>query len=170
MPNLEFLDTEPSIDPSAYVAPGVQLIGDVSIGEQSSVWYGSVLRADINRITIGKRSNLQDGTIVHLSDDYGVVIGDDVTIGHRALIHACTVLDGVLVGMGAIIMDGAVIGEGSTIGAGALVLAGTQVPPNSLVLGSPAKVVRELDATEKTEGARLAAKYVLVAENYKLQG
>ena len=167
MPNLDFLNSEPSIDPSAYISPGVHVIGDVTIGEQSSVWFGSVLRADINSISIGKRSNLQDGTIVHLADDYGVVIGDDVTIGHRALIHACTIHDGVLVGMGAIIMDGAVIGEGSIVGAGTLVLAGTKVPPNSLVLGSPAKVTRELDETERKEGRRLAAKYVEVARGYQ---
>ncbi|MFT4547912.1 MAG: carbonic anhydrase/acetyltransferase-like protein (isoleucine patch superfamily) [Pseudoalteromonas tetraodonis] len=164
MPNLEFLDKEPTIAPSAFIADGVHIIGDVTIGEESSVWYGSVLRGDINCIRIGQRSNLQDGTVVHLSDDFGVEIGDDVTIGHRALIHACTIGDGVLVGMGAIIMDGVVIGAGSIVGAGALVLAGTEVPARSLVLGSPAKVVRELDETERKEGARLAAKYVLVAQ------
>ena len=169
MPNLDFLDKDPSIDPSAYLSPGVHIVGDVTIGEQSSVWFGSVLRADINAITIGKRSNLQDGTIVHLADDYGVVIGDEVTIGHRALVHACTIHDGVLVGMGAIIMDGAVIGENSIIGAGALVLAGTKVPPNSLVLGSPAKVVRELDDIERQEGRRLANKYLQVAAKHRQQ-
>ena len=168
MPHLEFLDKEPSIDPSAFIAEGVNIIGDVTIGEQSSVWFGSVLRADINRITVGNRSNLQDGTIVHLSDDFAVVIGDDVSIGHRALIHACTICDGVLVGMGAIIMDGAVIGEGSIIGAGALVLAGAQVPAGSLVLGSPGKVVRSLGEEERKEGRRLAEKYVKVAKRYKV--
>ena len=167
MPHLEFLDKEPSIDPSAFIAEGVNIIGDVTIGEQSSVWFGSVLRADINRITVGNRSNLQDGTIVHLSDDFAVVIGDDVSIGHRALIHACTICDGVLVGMGAIIMDGAVIGEGSIIGAGALVLAGAQVPAGSLVLGSPGKVVRSLGEEERKKGRQLAEKYVKVAQRYK---
>lgn len=167
MPNLEFLNRKPTIDPTAFVAEGVNIIGDVTIGEESSVWFGSVLRADINRITIGKCSNLQDGTILHLSDDFGVVIGDYVTIGHRALIHACTISDGVLVGMGATIMDGAVIGEGAIIGAGSLVLAGTKVPPGWLVVGSPARMVRELDAEERKKGALLAAKYAGVAKHYR---
>jgi carbonic anhydrase/acetyltransferase-like protein (isoleucine patch superfamily) len=167
MLNLEFLDREPSIHPTAFIAPSSDVIGDVTIGEDSSIWYGCVLRADINRIVIGKRSNLQDGSLVHLSDDYGVQIGDDVTIGHKALIHACTIGDGVLVGMGATIMDGAVIGAGSIVGAGSLVLAGTTVPPGSLVLGSPAKVVRELDVEERDEGRRLAAKYILVSRRYQ---
>jgi carbonic anhydrase/acetyltransferase-like protein (isoleucine patch superfamily) len=166
MPNLEFLDRKPSIHPSAFIAASCDIIGDVAIGAESSLWYGCVLRADINRITIGARSNLQDGCIVHLSDDFGVRIGNDVTIGHRALIHACSIDDGVLVGMGAIIMDGATVGAGSIIGAGALVLAGTQVPPGSLVVGSPAKVVRELDETERDEGRRLAEKYVAVSRRY----
>jgi carbonic anhydrase/acetyltransferase-like protein (isoleucine patch superfamily) len=167
MPKLEFLDREPSIHPSAFIAPSTDIIGDVTIGEESSVWYGCVLRGDINRITVGARSNIQDGSVVHLSDDFGVVIGDEVTIGHRALIHACTIGDGVLVGMGAIIMDGAEIGARSIVGAGALVLAGTEVPPASLVLGSPAKVVRSLDVKERDEGRRLAAKYVAVSRRYR---
>ena len=170
MPNLEFLDREPSIDPSAFVAPGVDIVGDVTIGAQSSIWYGCVLRGDINRIVVGERSNLQDSSIVHLSDDFGVHIGDEVTIGHKALIHACTIGDGVLVGMGAIIMDGATIGEGSIIGAGALVLGGTEVPPGSMVIGSPARVIRELDGEERLEGRRLANKYVLVSRKYLGKG
>ena len=166
MPNLEFLDREPTIHPSAFVAPGADLIGDVTIGEGSSVWYGCVLRGDINRIVVGARSNIQDGSVLHLSDDFGVEIGDDVTIGHKALVHACTIEDGALIGMGAIIMDGAVVGARSIIGAGALVTAGTVIPPDSLVLGSPAKVVRELTEAERDEGRRLAAKYVLVSRRY----
>ncbi len=140
MTRLDFLDRSPSIHPSAFIAPSADIIGDVTIGAESSIWYRCVLRADINRIVVGARSNLQDGSVVHLSDDFGVSIGDDVTIGHKALIHACTIADGVLVGMGAIIMDGAEIGADSIVGAGSLVLAGTKVPPGSLVIGSPAKV------------------------------
>ena len=162
----EFLDREPTIHPSAFVAPGADLIGDVTIGEESSVWYGCVLRGDINRIVVGARSNIQDGSVLHLADDFGVEIGDDVTIGHKALVHACTIEDGALIGMGAIIMDGAVVGARSIIGAGALVTAGTVIPPDSLVLGSPAKVVRELTEAERDEGRRLAAKYVLVSRRY----
>lgn len=166
MTNLEFLDIEPKIHPSAFVAPSADLIGDVTVGEASSIWYGCVLRGDINRIVIGSRSNIQDGCIVHLADDDAVSIGDDVTIGHRALIHACTIGDAVLVGMGAIIMDGARIGARSIIGAGALVLGGTEIPPGSLVLGAPAKVARALDPHEQNEGRRLAAKYVEVSRRF----
>ena len=126
MSRLEFLEREPSIHPSAFIAPSADIIGDVTIGEESSIWYGCVLRADINRIEIGERSNLQDGSVVHLSDRFGVSVGDDVTIGHKALIHACTVGDGALIGMGAILMDGAVIGASSIVGAGSLVLGGTR--------------------------------------------
>ena len=149
MPNFEFLDREPTIDPSAFIAPTAEIIGDVTIGANSSIWYGCVLRGDINRITVGARSNIQDGSIVHLSDDFGVVIGDEVTIGHKALIHACSIADGVLVGMGAIIMDGAEIGARSIIGAGSLVLPGTKVPADSLVRGSPVRVT-----TRASPGAR----------------
>ncbi|MGI9241460.1 MAG: gamma carbonic anhydrase family protein [Verrucomicrobiales bacterium] len=166
MLNLEFLDRNPSIHPSAFVAASADVIGDVTIGASSSIWYGCILRGDINRITIGDRSNLQDGSVVHLSDDYGVTIGDDVTIGHKALIHACSIADGALIGMGAIIMDGAEIGERSIVAAGALVVGGSKIPPDSLVLGSPAKVVRPLDETERREGRRLAEKYVAVSRRY----
>lgn len=166
MSRLEFLEREPSIHPSAFIAPSADIIGDVTIGEESSIWYGCVLRADINRIEIGERSNLQDGSVVHLSDRFGVSVGDDVTIGHKALIHACTVGDGALIGMGAILMDGAVIGASSIVGAGSLVLGGTQIPPDSLVVGSPARVVRRLTPEECREGRRLAEKYVMVSRRY----
>ena len=166
MPNLEFLERKPLVDPSAFIAPSADLIGDVTIGAQSSIWYRCVLRADINRIRIGNRSNIQDGSVLHLADEFGVEIGDEVTVGHQALIHACTIEDGVLVGMGAVIMDGATIGEGSIVGAGSLVLAESQIPPGSLVIGSPAKVVRQLGDDEKGEGRRLAEKYVLVSRRY----
>jgi len=167
MPNFEFLDREPYIHPSAFIAPSADIIGDVTIGEDASIWYGCVLRGDINRIVIGERTNIQDATVIHLSDDYGAIVGNDVTVGHRALIHACTIEDGVLVGMGAIIMDGAHIGENSIVGAGALVTAGTVVPPGSLVLGSPAKVVRALNKQELNEGRRLPRKYVEVASRFR---
>ena len=166
-PNLEHLDREPSIHPSAFIAPSADVIGDVTVGEDSSIWFGCVLRADINRIVVGARSNLQDGTVVHLSDDFGAIVGNDVTVGHRALIHACTIEDGVLIGMGAIIMDGATIGPRSVVAAGALVTPGTQIPPDSLVMGSPAKIVRELDKDERKEGRRLAEKYVTVAQHHR---
>ena len=139
-----FLDVAPAIHPTAFVAPGAAIVGDVTLGEESSVWFHTVLRGDINRIVIGARSNVQDGAVVHLADDFGTTVGELVTVGHKAILHACTVGDEVLVGMGAILLDGAEIGARSIIGAGALVTGGKKIPPGSLVLGSPAKVVRAL--------------------------
>lgn len=161
------LGQQPKVDPTAYVAPGATLIGDVTLGPRASVWPGCVLRGDINSIVIGEGSNIQDGTVVHLADDYGVVIGKDVTIGHLAMIHACTVEDACLIGMRATILDGAVIGARSIVGAGALVTKGTRVPPGSLVLGMPAKVVRELSAEEQAELLYWAIKYTRVAATHK---
>src|SRR4051812_38456722 len=157
------LDAKSRIHPSAFVAPGADVIGDVTLEEESSVWFQTVLRADINRIVIGPRSNVQDGAIVHLSDDHGTFVGELVTVGHKAILHACKIADEVLVGMGAIVLDGAEIGARSIIGAGALVTRGIQVPPGSLVLGSPAKVVRSL-SIEEQRGIKLwAEKYVAVS-------
>jgi gamma-carbonic anhydrase len=160
------LATRPSIHPSAFVAPGAIVVGDVTLGEESSVWYNTVLRADINFIRIGPRSNIQDGSVVHLADDYGVQIGELVTVGHKAVIHACIIADEVLVGMGAIILDGAEIGARSIIGAGALVTQHKIIPPGSLVLGSPAKVVRQLDLEEQKAIKTWAEKYVQVSRKY----
>src|ERR1700689_2070081 len=139
-----YLDARPTIHPTAFVAPRADLVGDATLAEEASLWFQPVLRPDINRIVIGPRSNVQDGSVVHLADDYGVYVGELVTVGHKAILHACTVADEVLVGMGAIILDGAEIGARSIIGAGALVTGGKKIPPGSLVLGSPAKVVRTL--------------------------
>ena len=158
---------EPQISETAYVAEQATLIGDVRVGDQASVWPGCVLRGDINFISIGNRSNVQDGTIIHLSDDFGVNVGNDVTIGHAAIIHACTIEDECLIGMGATVMDGAVIGQRSIVGARALVTQGTIVPPGSLVLGSPAKVVKALSDQQQAGLKEMAAKYVMVAAAYK---
>lgn len=162
-----FLAKDPQVPASAYVAPQATLIGDVRLGEQASVWPGCVLRGDINYIKIGDRSNVQDGTIVHLADDFPVLVGKDVTIGHAAIVHACTIEDECLVGMGATIMDGAVIGHNSIVGAGALVTNGTKIPPGSLVLGSPAKIARELSPEEQARIKKWAQKYTLVAAAHK---
>ena len=156
----------PRVHPSAYVAPGAVLIGGVTVGARSSVWPGAVLRGDINTITVGEDSNIQDGTIIHVADDYPAIIGDRVSVGHRAIIHACQVGDEVLVGMGAIVMDGAVIGARSIVAAGALVTKNMQVPAGSLVMGSPAKVIRSLTAKEQQQNAALAAKYVEISRRY----
>ena len=161
-----YLDAPPQIHPSAFVAPGADVIGDVTLGEESSVWYQAVLRGDINRIVIGPRSNVQDGAVVHLADDYGAYVGELVTVGHKAIIHACTIADEVLVGMGAIVLDGAEIGARSIIGAGALVTGGKKIPPGSLVLGSPAKVVRTLSLEEQAGIKVWAEKYVAVSRAF----
>ena len=158
---------DPVIPDTAYVAKEAAVMGDVTIGDQASIWPGCVLRGDINSIRVGDRSNIQDGTIVHLADDYGVEIGNDVTIGHAAIIHACRIEDECLVGMGATVMDGSVIGKNSIIGAGALVTGSTKVPPGSLVLGSPAKVFRILTPEEQSGIKNWAHKYTKVAAAHK---
>src|SRR5215210_3150152 len=140
---------EPRIDSSAFVASSAMVLGDVSLGEEASVWFGAVLRGDINSISIGPRSNIQDGSIVHVADDFPTVVGELVTCGHRAILHACTVGDEVLVGMGATLLDGVEIGARSIIGAHALVTQHTKIPPGSLVLGAPAKIVRQLPLEEQ---------------------
>lgn len=161
------LQLGPRLHPSAYVVPGATVVGDVSLGEESSVWYGAVLRGDINRIIIGPRSNIQDCAVVHLADDFGVVIGERVTVGHSAVVHACTIDDEVLIGMGAIVLDGAEIGTRSIVGANALVTAHTKIPPGSLVLGSPAKVTRQLADAEQANIKRWALKYVETAKRFR---
>ncbi|MDQ8205701.1 gamma carbonic anhydrase family protein [Pelagicoccus sp. SDUM812003] len=162
-----FLSKDPKVPESAYVAPQATLLGDVRLGEQASVWPGCVLRGDINYIEVGDRSNVQDGTIVHLADNYPVIIGKDVTIGHAAIVHACTIEDECLIGMGSTVMDGAVIGHNSIVGAGALVTPGTKIPPGSLVVGSPAKVKRSLSEEEQAKLASWALKYTKVAAAHK---
>ncbi len=161
-----YLDFTPDIHPSAYIAASADIIGRVTIGEEASVWYQTTLRGDINEIVIGPRSNVQDNVCIHLADDYGCYVGELVTVGHSAILHACTVKNEVLIGMGAIVLDGAVIGEQSIIGAGALVTGGTEIPPGSLVLGTPAKVVRALSAEERRKIACWATKYVRVSREY----
>lgn len=162
-----FFNKGTTVHPSAFIAPGAVVIGDVTLGEESSIWYNTVLRGDINEIKIGAHSNIQDGTVVHLADDYGAYVGEYVTVGHKALIHACKIDDEVLVGMGAIILDGAEIGARSIIGAGALVTKGKIIPPGSLVMGSPGKIVRQLDQTEQLAIRQWAEKYVEVAKKHR---
>ena len=160
----------PRIHPTAWIAPTATVIGDVSLGENASVWYGAVLRGDINRIVIGPRTNIQDNTVVHLSDDFPVMVGELVTIGHSAIIHACAIADEVLIGMGATILDGAEIGARSIIGANALVPLGLKIPPGSLVYGSPARVVRQLSPNEQSTIKKWALKYIEVAKNFRQAG
>lgn len=161
-----FAEFAPTIHPTAFVAASADVIGRVTLHEESSVWYHATLRGDINEIVIGPHSNIQDNAVVHLADNYGCHVGEYVTVGHSAIIHACTIKDEVLVGMGAIILDGAVIGERSIIGAGALVTGGTVIPPGSLVLGSPGKVVRTLPLDEQARIKSWAVKYVAVSRKF----
>jgi len=162
----QFLSRKPTVHPTAFVAPSANLIGHVTLEEESSIWYQTVLRGDINRIHIGPRSNIQDGCVVHLEDNIPTLVGERVTVGHKAILHACTIDDEVLVGMGAIILDGAEIGARSIIGAGAIVTKGKKIPPGSLVLGAPGKVVRTLDLEEQAGLRYWADKYVMLSRRY----
>jgi carbonic anhydrase/acetyltransferase-like protein (isoleucine patch superfamily) len=157
----------PELGRGVFLAETCAVIGDVIVGEESSIWYGTVVRGDVMPIRIGARTSIQDNTVIHVTSDFsGTVIGNDCTVGHSAIIHACTVEDFCLIGMGSIILDGAVIGRGSLVGAGALVTPGTHIPPNSLVVGSPAKVKREINAKEREQIAYGAQHYVELARRY----
>jgi len=158
------LGRKPDIARAAFVAPNATVIGNVTLGPLSSVWYGAVLRGDIHSIEIGEGSNVQDLAVVHLADDYGVKIGNYTTIGHSAIIHACTIGDECLIGMGATILDGAVIGDHCIVGANALVTQRFVAPAGSMILGSPAKIVRPLKESELIGLRAWAEKYVEVAK------
>src|ERR1700744_557172 len=155
-----YLRRQPKLGKNVFIAKTATVIGDVTLGAHASIWYGAVLRGDINRIVIGHHTNVQDNAVLHLADDFPCVLGNWVTVGHSAIVHACNVGDEVLVGMGAVILDGAVIGKQSLIGAKALVTQGMKVPPGSLVLGAPAKVVRPLTKAERAGLKWWAEKYV----------
>jgi carbonic anhydrase/acetyltransferase-like protein (isoleucine patch superfamily) len=155
-----FLRRKPKLGAGVYIARGAVVLGDVTIGEYSSVWYNAVVRGDINRIEIGHHSNIQDNAVLHLADEFPCIVGNWVTVGHSAIVHACKVGDECLIGMGATILDGAEIGEQSIIGANALVTQFTQIPAGSLVVGSPAVVKRALSPEERAGLKMWAQKYV----------
>ena len=159
----------PQIHESAFIADGAKIIGDVIMQSQSSVWYNTVVRADINQIIIGERSNIQDNSVLHLENDQGVRIGDDVTIGHNAIIHGCTIKNGALIGMGSIIMNGATVGRGAVIGAGAIVTENMQVPDLGLVVGIPGKVIKTLPDDTFEKNVKWAKKYTQLAMIHKKQ-
>ncbi len=171
---LKYKDFYPKIDNSVWIAPGASIIGDVIIGEDSSIWFGVVIRGDVHKIRIGKRVSVQDLSMIHVthykkadkSDGSPTIIGDDVTIGHKVMLHGCTIEDACLIGMSATILDDAVIGKESIVGAGALVTKGKKFPPRSLILGSPAKVVRKLSDEEVKELYNSASRYVKFAKGY----
>jgi carbonic anhydrase/acetyltransferase-like protein (isoleucine patch superfamily) len=157
----------PDIGRGTFLAETCAIIGDVVIGEESSIWYGTVVRGDVMPIRIGARTSIQDNAVIHVTSDFsGTTIGSDCTIGHAAIIHACTVEDFCLIGMGSIILDGARIGRGSLVGAGALVTPGTDIPPGSLVIGSPAKVKRPINEKEREQIDYGAKHYVDLARRY----
>lgn len=149
----------PQLDPASWVAPGATVVGKVTLGPNVSVWYGSTLRADVDSVTIGDGSNIQDGVTVHADPGFPVTIGTGVTVGHNAVIHGCTIEDNCLIGMGAVVLNGATIGEGSLVAAGAVVSQGTAVPARSLVAGVPGKVRRELSEGEIENTKANAAVY-----------
>ncbi|MCE9555578.1 MAG: gamma carbonic anhydrase family protein [Planctomycetes bacterium] len=155
------------VAPSAFIADGAVVLGDVTLGEQSSVWFQAVLRGDVASIRIGSRTNIQDGCVLHADEGFPCMLGDDVTVGHRAIVHGCTIEDRVLIGMGAIVMNGAVIGHDSIVAVGAVVPEGMHVPPNSLAIGLPAKVRRTLEAKDHARIAHAAEHYVRNAERYR---
>ena len=161
-----YLDKLPAAGERVMLAAGAAIVGDVRLADDVSIWYGCVLRGDVASISVGPRSNVQDGTVIHVSDDTPCELGAEVVVGHRAMLHACRVEDACLIGMQATVLDGAVIGAGSVLGAGALVTQRTVIPPRSLVLGAPGKVVRTLTAEDEALHRALAAKYVRVKENY----
>ena len=162
-----FLGRSPRLGADVYVSDTAAVVGDVTLGDGASVWFGASMRGDVHWIEVGAGSNVQDNATVHVSrGTHPCRIGENVTVGHNAVVHGCTVGDDVLVGMGAVVLDGAVIGAGSLVGAGALVTGGTEVPPRSLVLGSPSRVVRPLSDAEVERNRANAAHYVRMARMY----
>lgn len=158
---------QPDIDPASWVAPSATVAGDVTLGAGSSLWYSVVARADAESVRVGVSTNIQDGCVLHADPGFPLVVGDRVSVGHRAVLHGCTVEDDVLVGMGAVVLNGARIGAGSLVGAGALVTQGTVVPPGSLVLGAPASVVRPTTEAERAGIRKNALHYERLAEEHR---
>ena len=172
----KFKNIMPSLGEKTWIAPSADVIGDVSIGEDCSIWFGCVVRGDVHYITIGDRTNIQDLSMVHVthhkkedrSDGHPTIIGNDVTVGHRVMLHGCTIEDACLIGMSATILDGAVIGKESIVGAGSLVTKNKVFPPRSLIMGSPAKLVKELNDEEVKELYASASRYVKFKEEYRV--
>jgi carbonic anhydrase/acetyltransferase-like protein (isoleucine patch superfamily) len=158
----------PRVDPSAFVAAGARIVGDVVVGPESSVWFNAVIRADSSYIRIGSRTNIQDGAVLHTDEGVPCIVGDDCTVGHSAIVHACRVESGSLIGMGAVVLSRAVIGEGSVVAAGALVPEGKQIAPRSLVVGHPARLIRSLTEEEIERLIRSGVRtYVRSAGEYR---
>ncbi len=162
-----YLAGVPRVGRDVLVAPGATLAGDVRLGDDTSVWYGAVIRGDLAPVVLGHRANIQDGTVVHVADGAPCEIGAETVVGHRVMLHGCRIEEGCIIGMQATILDEAVIGHGSLIGAGALVTQRTVIPPRSLVLGAPAKVIKQLEEKDEAFHRAVAMKYVRLKENYR---
>jgi carbonic anhydrase/acetyltransferase-like protein (isoleucine patch superfamily) len=166
-PLLPHGDKFPELSRSAWVAPGAYVVGDVRLAEESSVWYGAVLRGDTEPIQVGARTNVQDGCILHADPGYPAIVGDECVVGHNAIVHGCEIGEGCLVGMGATILNGAKIGDGSIVAAGALVPEGKEYPPRSLIVGVPAKRVKEVSEEQTADIARGVRTYVERATSHR---
>lgn len=164
---LKFKEFYPKIAQSAWIAPSADLIGNIEIGEDSSVWFQCVIRSDVNEVKIGKNTNIQDLSCIHTDTDSKTIIGDNVTVGHKVMLHGCRIEDNCLIGMSATILDNAVIGEGSIVGANSLVTSGKVFPPRSLIMGSPAKVVKELSEEDVDKLIKHASHYVEYKNDYR---
>lgn len=164
---LKFKEFYPKIDPSAWIAPSADLIGNIEIGEDSSVWFGCVIRSDIKEVKIGENTNIQDLSCIHTDTNSKTIIGNNVTVGHKVMLHGCIIEDNCLIGMSATILDNAVIGEGSIVGANSLVTAGKVFPPRSMIMGSPAKVVKQLSQEDVDKLIAHAARYVEYKNEYR---
>ena len=164
---LPYRGVYPTIHPSAFVAPGADVIGRVRLSKRSSIWFGCVLRGDVNRIEIGEATNIQDGSILHVDDDHPCVIADHVHVGHHVNLHGCRVERGAMIGIGAIVLSGARVGAGAIIGAGSVVLEGTKIPPRMLAVGAPARVVRPVTPRDLRYIRGWVAKYVQLARVYR---
>lgn len=164
---IPYLDKAPRLGENVFIAPNASVIGETELGDDVSVWFSAVLRGDIAPVRVGKGSNIQDNSVLHVGTGEPCVVGANCVVGHNAILHGCEVEDDCLIGMGAIVLNRAVVGRGSVVGAGALVTMDTVIPPNSLVLGSPASVRRELGEAERGEHLKYAPKYIGVAANYR---
>jgi carbonic anhydrase/acetyltransferase-like protein (isoleucine patch superfamily) len=164
------MSMEPSVDPTAFVARGAVLVGDVRVGAHASIWYNAVLRGDLNYVSVGEYTNIQDGCIMHVENDRPCVVADHVTVGHGVIMHACMVEAGCLIGMGSIILSGSLIGRGSIIAAGAVITEDSQIEPFSLMVGVPARLLRRLDNGTVETNLKWARKYAAVSELHRSKG
>lgn len=167
MPIYRLGDKQPQIDPTAWIAPNATVIGDVRLAANVSIWWNAVLRGDNDPITIGEGTNIQDGSVLHTDEGIPLTLGRDITVGHKVMLHGCTVGDGSLIGMGSILLNGAVIGKNCLIGAGTLIPEGKVIPDRSLVVGSPGRVVRELSEEHAARIAHSAQHYIQNAQRYR---